>query len=70
MICSIKNWLSENKVDMNVYLVDRVNDFINVIEWIDFEREQATYIIIYAIYYLDLKSFRTKQDTFAKPQTL
>ncbi|MEN9883919.1 MAG: hypothetical protein RLZZ420_1136 [Bacteroidota bacterium] len=27
MISSIKNWLSENKVDMNVYLVDQSDDF-------------------------------------------
>jgi hypothetical protein len=32
MINSINNWLSENKVDMNVYLVDRVDDFSNVLK--------------------------------------
>ena len=35
MICSIKNWLSENEEDMNVYLVDRVDGFRNVIERFD-----------------------------------
>jgi len=32
MIYSINNWLSENKVDMKVYLVDRVDDFSNVLK--------------------------------------
>ena len=39
MIDSIKNCLSENKVDMNVYLVDRKDSFRNVIERFESESE-------------------------------
>lgn len=32
MIGSISNWLSENRVDMKIYLVDQADDFRNLIE--------------------------------------